>query len=452
MSLRFVVMLLYVLGASGTALFRPFWGLIGLVAMYYFRPDVWNQPDWFRPQLWLTAAIGLGWVLQAKKIRLTPTMLVAFLASGTLFIGSFTAAEDTATAYEGAVTVFKLVLVMFLTLNLVDTADRINTFLWANVAGMLWNLKSIIATGLRGGEVTEQRVDLGVGQGGGSNYIAMVLVAAIAFLWVRAQEGTARERSAAKFLIPLHVLALITTGSRAGFLAFGAVLLWMTARSRKKFGAVIMAGLLGILFIVAVPDSFVDRFRSGVGGEGNRDGSAQSRILLWKGAVTMFLERPITGVGMDNYALMSPRYVGFYASRSYTPYEPGVKGPGFVTHSTWFQTLAEGGILTAVPYFLMFAMAWFATVRIKASKVIGPAADSLRANATAMQGILIAIVLTSSFGSHMKIDFLWWYVGLISAMSLAIDKERLAERERVRRIAAARPEPLAPVTAGVGSA
>jgi O-antigen ligase len=212
-----------------------------------------------------------------------------------------------------------------------------------------------------------------------------------------------------------------------------------------------MAGLLGILFVIAVPDSFIDRFRSGVGSEGNRDGSAESRLLLWKGAVTMFLERPITGVGMDNYALMSPRYVGFYASRSYTPYEPGVKGPGFVTHSTWFQTIAEGGILTAFPFFLMFAMAWFATVRLKTSRVASAAADSLRANAGAMQGILIAIVLTSSFGSHMKIDFLWWYVGLISAMALIMERERAAERLRALRVLEVPPPVQERVPAGVGA-
>ncbi len=428
MSLRFAVILMYVLASSGVALVRPFVGLLALVAMYYFRPDIWTQPPWFRPQLWLTASIAIGWALSAKSIKVTPVMLAGFLATGTLFIGSFTAVDDTEIAYFGAVVVLKLALVMFLTLNLVNSTERVRQFLWANIIGMLWNLKSIIVTGLRGGEVTEQRVDIGVGQGGGANYIAMVLVAAIPFLMVRAQEGTTRERFWAKILLFPHVIALILTGSRAGFLAFGAVMLWTTLRSKRKLGALVMAGALGIVFLLVVPDSFIDRFQSGVGQDGVRDSSAQTRLVLWKGATKMFLERPLTGVGMDNYPLLSPRYVGFYAGRTATPYQPGVKGPGFVTHSTWFQTIAEGGLLTAVPFIGMIILAWFCTMRVKGSKLVSNAADQLRAHATAMQGMLIGIVITSTFGSHMKIDFLWWYAGLASALVLIMEQERRAVR------------------------
>lgn len=131
---------------------------------------------------------------------------------------------------------------------------------------------------------------------------------------------------------------------------------------------------------------------------------------------------------MDNYALLSPRYVGFYAGRTAAPYQPGVRGPGFVTHSTWFQTLAEGGLLTAVPFFGMLILAWFCTMRVKRSKVISGAADQLRAHATALQGMLIGIVITSTFGSHMKIDFVWWYAGLASALVLIMEQEKRAAR------------------------
>ena len=49
MSLRLLFMLLYAPSACVAGLTKPFWGLLALVAMYYFRPDVWGAPSWFRP-------------------------------------------------------------------------------------------------------------------------------------------------------------------------------------------------------------------------------------------------------------------------------------------------------------------------------------------------------------------------------------------------------------------
>ena len=61
LSLRFIAMLMYTPLACGVAIWRPLWGLNMLVAMYYFRPEIWNQPNWFRPVLYLTASVTVGW-------------------------------------------------------------------------------------------------------------------------------------------------------------------------------------------------------------------------------------------------------------------------------------------------------------------------------------------------------------------------------------------------------
>jgi O-antigen ligase len=140
----------------------------------------------------------------------------------------------------------------------------------------------------------------------------------------------------------------------------------------------------------------------------------------------MFGEFPITGVGLDNYQALSPKYVGVYAGKGEFKYIPGVKGRGFVTHSTWFQSLAEGGLLLSVPFFLMFPVAWAALSRVKRLRVPGEAGATLVEQALVLKGVMLAFIVSSSFGSHLKIDFMWWYFGAVAALQLIARKEALA--------------------------
>jgi O-antigen ligase len=170
-----------------------------------------------------------------------------------------------------------------------------------------------------------------------------------------------------------------------------------------------------------------------VGPEEERDFSAQSRILLWKAGWTMFRESPILGKGMDNFPLISfrPQYTGFYAGKSARPYTPGSTGTGFVAHSTWFQTLGEGGIFVSLPFFLLFPMAFYALWKVSRIRFARTEKRWYESHCIAMTGLWIAFIIASTFGSHIKLDFLWWYMGLTSAIALNA-RERLA-REHIQR-------------------
>jgi O-antigen ligase len=467
-SLRFIFMAVFTPIACGIALRKPFQGLVALVAMYYFRPEIWGAPTWFRPQMYLTAAVAAGWLMNMKEFRWDALMSLAAAITLSFFATSFVAMEDSGIAYDGAVVVMKLVIVMLLTLNLVDTPKKMNVFLWTNVVGFVYNLKSIYITGLSGGDVSQVRVDVGVGQGGGSNYIAMICGVAFAISYVRYLNAKGRERTLALAMMGAYLLALVLTGSRAGYLSLAAVGMYYLARSnRKVVGALTLAGAAVVFFLV-VPQAHLDRFKgvlgksqgdpfavAGDGGRG-RDFSAQSRIILWMdGAVPMFLERPITGVGLDNFPLASPRYVKFYASRSFDPYVPGVKKRGFVAHSTWFQTIAEGGLLVSVPFFALFLVSFWKLGSVRRMRSQRPEAALLKTQALQLEGVLIAFVVSSTFGSHIKIDFFWWYLGAIGAVRLMADRIEAADgaaRRGARRaaVAASRLLPAGPAASPQG--
>jgi O-antigen ligase len=429
MSLRFAFMLVATPAACLLGILRPFWGLLALVFLYYFRPDVWSAPNWFRPQMWITVSVAIGWLIHVRTFRVHILLGFALLVLLGHLGSALNAVVRMDTALDMVTVLAKLIIVQFLAIQLVDTPRRLNMFLWTNVLGMVWNLKTILYLGLFSTGVTEDlRVDVGVGQGGGANYLAMILVMFLPFLMIRFQNGSAKERLGSMVLIPVTMLCIVLTGSRAGFLATGLTVLVMLFISNRKLLGLVTAGALALVMLVAMPEAQWERLQKGVGPSEQRDFAAQSRVLLWQGAVDMWQEYQWLGVGPDNFAYLSPRYAGFYAGRNVEAYIPGVDRPGFVAHSTWLQTLAEGGLISAVPFLLMFPLAFFFLWRARAAP--GPLDEDgrlIRSSATAMIGLWVAFIVGSSFGSHIKLDFLWWYMGCVAVIDVMARSRRQAE-------------------------
>ena len=442
LSLRFIFMLLYSPVACGLGFARPFYGLVALVMMYYFRPEVWGAPGWFRPILWITISVAVGWILKVKSFRFTGLMGLSFLALLGMVASAVVAAYDTETAVAAVWIMAKVIIVGFLTLQLVDSARKVDIFLWANIIGMLWNIKTILVLGLVGGGVKEDvRVDVGVGQGGGANYLAMILAMGLPLFFVKFMEGKRWERRFSAIMGPIYVLCIVLTGSRGGFLALFATSCYVVARSHRKVLGFVSLAVCLLVFALALPESQWERLNKGFKSGQERDFAAQSRILLWKAAWTMFTESPILGKGPDNFQLLSPRYAGFYAGNTIKKYQPGVPGRGFVAHSTWFQTIAEGGLAVAVPFFSMFLVAMLSLQRARRIPIRDPVLRGrIRSQSIAMEGLWIAFMTASTFGSHIKIDFLWWYMGLTSAILLnaraALARERAGEAARTPALAA----------------
>ncbi len=429
MSLRFLFMLLYTPTACAVSIWRPFYGLLMLVFLYYFRPDIWDAPDWFRPILFITIACLVGWGLNVRSFRFHPIMGVSIACLLGTLAGALFSAGNTDVALTGTWTLTKLMIVQFLTMQLVDTPRKINQFIWANVAGMLYNLKTIIVIGATGGDL--ERVNVAVGQGGGANYLALVLIMMLPFFAMRFQSGSRRERLFIVVLLPFYVLGAVFTGSRGGILQMAAVMSYLILKSKKKLAGFSVATACGIIVLLALPEQQWERLRQGLGPEESRDFAAQSRLELWRAGWTMFRENPAFGKGMDNFQLLSPRYVGYYAGRTPIAYTPGSTGPGFVAHSTWFQALGEGGISMSLPLFILFPMAFFYLGKARKVPLSPATAREFYSISVGLGGLWIAFCVAATFGSLMKIDFLWWFMGLTSAVHLvATDVQRRGFEQR----------------------
>lgn len=102
-------------------------------------------------------------------------------------------------------------------------------------------------------------------------------------------------------LLPLmtSLICLLYSGSRTGYVAFFAFLLFWWSQSRRKIRwIVVMVGLCAALYPV-IPEQYVERFRS-IGGQEAEGNSKEKRIEILEDAVTIFAENPF-GVGVASF-------------------------------------------------------------------------------------------------------------------------------------------------------
>ena len=102
-------------------------------------------------------------------------------------------------------------------------------------------------------------------------------------------------------LFILTVLSIIFSGTRGIWIAFPIVILILILLTKKEFMVyfMIFVILVSLFFYFFLPDYYTKRVISIFDLTNNR--SNATRILLWKGALLIFRDNPINGVGLNNF-------------------------------------------------------------------------------------------------------------------------------------------------------
>ena len=205
---------------------------------------------------------------------------------------------------------------------------------WAFIAGSL--------TSALYGLATSQAFDVEgrlSGAGTNANDLAAVLVASIVlsvglFAWHK-QSPLIRLVAGAAGL--LCALLTFLTLSRAGLLSLGVVLviaLLVASRQRGRILAVALIAVVGVVgyFAFLAPPDARERVTT--------VGSGTGRVDVWRLGGRMIEDRPLTGVGLANFAQTSLHYLN----------QPGRidtenKGAPLVAHNIYLETLAELGFI-----------------------------------------------------------------------------------------------------------
>ncbi len=215
----------------------------------------------------------------------------------------------------------------------------------------------------------------------------------------------------------LTCLAILGSGSRAGFLALAVVLWCMAWSSKYRFRAMMAVFLLVSIVYAAAGEEVRDRVASIINFQ--EDKSASSRFVTWTAARDMIASRPILGVGFGNFEIA----------------RKAAGGGGKAAHNIFLEAAAELGLIGVSLWLLLVMGTIFSLWRfMRWSRRLPP---DLKWAYLWSRGLLLGLVAFCVHGLFHNEEFLELMLTMIG-MSVALQAatHRALRERRYRRSAA----------------
>jgi probable O-glycosylation ligase (exosortase A-associated) len=335
--MRDFALLAMVLALCWLALLRPWLGVLGLAVLGYMQPHGYaagfmRQAPVFMVLFGVTVLGALYHTWKDKAWAALPwRLLLAWQVLGLLALWLWFAVSSHFAvmpweAWEKYLKVLKILPPLLLTVLLIDTREKLLTLL-ATIA------LCILLPALKGGywAVMSGFQDRVYGPPGSpwheNNAFAVAVCMAIPLLvlWWRETHDKG-VRLALLGGIALCYGSVLSSWSRGGMLALGAVTLLLVWHSKRKLLAVPLLLLLGALLFVQLPEQWFGRMETITAHQA--DESAQSRLAVWRIGFDLAMQRPITGGGFNAWPVVSL-----------------ATGGSLDWHSSYVKLLAEHGFV-----------------------------------------------------------------------------------------------------------
>lgn len=195
---------------------------------------------------------------------------------------------------------------------------------------------------------------------------------------------------------PIGVFFTYTRGVYLGY--FGAIVTLLILSRRQR----LVAGLLIVAMFLAVIGNWSnftgsDRQAGGVG----EVSTAQTRVVLARASLAMFLDHPLVGVGFTNFIHAARPYVA-QVRTTFLGYREAWIGTSVNQHNQFLSVLTETGLVGFVPFILMYVLLLRTLVRAR-----GRDADSYdRELVAAVLAVLGAYVVQMLFIEPRFFEFM----------------------------------------------
>jgi probable O-glycosylation ligase (exosortase A-associated) len=253
---------------------------------------------------------------------------------------------------------------------------------------------------------------------GDNNLVAVGMAMLISLISGLVATSTGWQKRALQLLNVGIVYRAISTYSRGGFLALGAVAGLFFWRSERKGRALVAAAIVAALVLPTLPPNFWERMSTitAATDEEARDDSQSSRLYFWQVALAMARDHPYLGIGHSGY------------EQSYDQYDTtdGRYGTGRAVHSAWFGVLAELGYIGLALFVIITLSSLRACGRVRRMSQRGETSAAVGHYATGLQSALVAFMVGGSFVSFHYSEMLWHFFALTIAL------EQVAETEAAR--------------------
>ena len=360
----------------------------------------------------ITTLVALLVSREPKKVPWTreAVLLLAFVAW--MFITTIFSVYPVL-AWAHLEKVAKIQLMIFLTLVLMQSKDRINALVWVMVLSLgFYGVKGGIFTILHGG-VYHVRGPAGSFIGG-DNEIGLALVMTVP-LFRYLQLNTSRiwvkhSLTAAMGLTALAAVGSQSRGAMLGIVSMGAFF-WL--KSRNKLFTALLACAAGVLILTTMPQQWFDRMSTVKTYE--QDASALGRINAWHMAFNLAKDRPLGG-GFDAFQ------AGMFAV--YAP------DPGNVhdSHSIYFEVLGEHGFFGLALFIAIGLSVWLAAASVIRRARRNPEQRWLSDLCAMVQVSLVGYGTAGAFLGLAYFDFYYTLIAVVVLCKVVLSSQGDAAR------------------------
>ena len=213
-------------------------------------------------------------------------------------------------------------------------------------------------------------------------------------------------RFSAFILLILCLCAVVFSNSRGATIGLaGSIIIYTLIISRKKIRDGILLGLIVVIVLQVLPDTYFERLSTINLGAEQSEASASSRMDLAKAAFRGTLANPIFGVGPTCWLLASLNY-GDNDS------EP---------HNVWLKCSVETGIPGLIFFVSIIGLTIYKALKIRRQSLKNGDEDMAQL-ATALCMTVIGFAIPSTFVSHPFSEHFWAIMAITNGLASRVIK------------------------------
>ncbi len=397
----FVVWLLF-------AFLRPHVGVLLLSWLGYMNPHRLSWGFAYNLPLSYTAALVTIPVFlfskEKKSIPINAITIFWLLFLGWICITTL-AAFHPEQAQQQLIKVLKIQIVIYLTLAMFTSKERIHQLLWVIVVSIgFYGVKGGVFTLMTGGSGRVWGPEDSFIHDNNELAVALLMIVPL-MVYLRGYLKKTWQQHLMLACIALVILSVLGTQSRGAFVAILSLGVFFWLKSNNKLASFLAFLILGGFTLYFMPESWFDRMQTIT--EYKSDASAMGRIHAWTLAWNIANER-LLGGGFNLWS--SSTYLQFLPS-----YDPSQQA--YVAHSIYFSVLGEHGWIGLILFLGVFFASWRTASRmIKQYKEV-PEKRWIADLARMCQLSLIAYMSGGAFLSLSYFDLPWHIAAILALMN-----------------------------------
>jgi probable O-glycosylation ligase (exosortase A-associated) len=355
----------------------------------------------------LSTLFGTFFSKEPKRILWTrETILIVVLLMWAAVTSYFAFFPDL--AWEGWIKFFKILLMTFVTLIVINERQRLHGVVWMIALSMgFYGIKGGIFTIVHGG-VYRVQGPLGTFIGG-NNEMALALVMTVPLIrYLHLQETRHWLKTGLMGAMLLTAIAAIGSQSRGALVGMLAMGFFLWIKSRNKFITALLIVLAVGAVVAIMPQEWYDRMQTTKTYQ--QDDSALGRINAWHTAFNVAKDR-VTGGGIE---MFRPSVFRDYAPEPFRVHD---------VHSVYFEMMGEHGFIGFGLFMSIMALTWMKGSSIIRRTKRRPELKWAQDLAAMTQVSMIGYASCGAFLGLSYFDYYWHLVAIMVILDHLVKQE-----------------------------